>query len=160
MAVAVELSTAGIKMAYGVEEVAGTKPTTFKDIPGPKSIPDLNPEPSTYDVTNLNDTEWKRYIGGLKDVGGALGINFGMSQAFVDSWEAICKAYETAKAAGKRMWFEFYHPSLTNGFFFTGEPTPMGWSQAEVDSAWEVTVNVTPNGEIGWATAVAPTAAE
>ena len=84
---AVDLSTAGIKVGYGIEETAGTKPTKFINIPNPKSIPDTNPEPSTYDVTSLNDTTWKRYIQGLKDIGGALAITFGMSQVFLDSWD-------------------------------------------------------------------------
>ena len=76
---AVDLSTAGIKVGYAIEETAGQKPTKFTNIPNPKSIPDTNPEPSTYDVTSLNDTTWKRYIQGLKDIGGALAITFGMS---------------------------------------------------------------------------------
>ena len=157
MAKAVDLSTAGIHVGYAIETVAGTKPETFTDLPNPKSIPDFNPEPSSYDVTSLNDTEWKRYISGLKDVGGALGITFGMSELFKTIWTDLCGKYDTGKASGKRLWIEFYHPLLTDGFFFTGEPTELGWAAADVDSAWDTTVNVTPTGEIGWATAVVPT---
>lgn len=40
---AIDLSTAGIKVAYAIEETAGTKPTAFTNIPNPKSIPDTNP---------------------------------------------------------------------------------------------------------------------
>lgn len=156
---AVDLSTAGIKVGYAFEATANTKPSAFINIPNPKSIPDFNPEPSTYDVTSLNDTEYKRYIQGLKDVGGALGLSFGMSETFQELWETICTTFETNKAGGKRMWLEFYHPSLTKGFFFTCEPTSMGWSQTDVDSVWDVTVSVTPTGEIGWETAVSPTEA-
>ena len=36
---AIDLSTAGIKVAYAIEETAGTKPTAFTNIPNPKSIP-------------------------------------------------------------------------------------------------------------------------
>ena len=68
---AIDLSTAGIKVAYAIEETAGTKPTAFTNIPNPKSIPNTNPEPSTYDSTSLNATEWKTYVEGLKDMGGA-----------------------------------------------------------------------------------------
>lgn len=159
MAKAVDLSTAGIKVAYGIETTAGTKPTAFTNIPNPKSIPDFNPEVGTYDVTSLNDTEWKRYIQGLKDVGGALAITFGMSQVLLDLWEDICDEYETAIESDKRMWLEFYHPRLDKGFFFTCSPARMGWAASDVDSAWDTTVSVTPTGEIGWATAVAPTEA-
>lgn len=114
---AVDLSTAGIMVGYGIEEIAGTKPTKFINIPNPKSIPDTNPEPSTYDVTSLNDTTWKRYIQGLKDIGGALAITFGMSQVFLDLWDEICDEYEEGVETGKRMWIEFYHPKLNKAFF-------------------------------------------
>ena len=156
MAKAIDLSTAGIEVGYAFETTAGTKPTTFTSLPNPKSIPDFNPEPSTYDVTSLNDLEWKRYISGLKDIGGALGITFGMSETFQTMWATLCTTYETNKSASKRLWIEFYHPSLTKGFFFTAEPSDMGWSATDVDSVWDVTVNVTPTGEIGWAQAIDP----
>ena len=139
MAKAIDLSTAGIHVGYGIEANAGTKPSAFIDI--------------------LNDTEWKRYIEGLKDVGGALAITFGMSQVFLDMWEDICDKYETAIASDKRMWLVFYHPRLNKSFFFTCEPTRMGWAAADVDSAWDTSVSVTPTGEIGWAEAIEPKAA-
>lgn len=154
---AVDLSTAGIMVAYGIETVSGTKPAAFTNIPNPKSIPDFNPETGTYDVTSLNDTEWKRYINGLKDVGGTLAITFGMSQVLLDLWEKICTEYETAIVANKRMWIEFYHPSLDKGFFFTCSPARMGWAASDVDAAWDTSVSVTPTGEIGWAEAIKPT---
>ncbi len=55
------------------------KANTFTDIPNPKSIPDFNPEPSTHETTSLNAIEWKTYIQGLKDIGGAVSLKFGMS---------------------------------------------------------------------------------
>lgn len=159
MAKFIDLSTAGIHVAYGIETTAGTKPTAFTDIPNPKSIPDMNPETSSYDVTSLNDTIWKRYIDGLKDPGGALAITFGMSDGFLEMWEKICDDYETAIASDKRMWLEFFHPRLTQGFFMTCAPSRMGWAASDVDSAWDTTVSVTPTGEIGWAEPIEPTEA-
>lgn len=150
MARFIDLSTAGIHVAYGIEATEGTKPTVFNDIPNPKSIPDLNPQVSSYDVTSLNDTEWKRYIDGLKDVGGALQINFGMSDGFLGLWEDICDSYDEIKDTGKKMWFEFYHPRLSKAFFFTGAPTRMGWAASDVDQGWDTSVSITPNGNIGW----------
>ena len=159
MAKAIDLSTAGIHVGYAIEGTAGEKPAAFIDIPNPKSIPDFNPEVGTYDVTSLNDTEWKRYIEGLKDVGGALPITFGMSQVFLDMWEDICDNYATAIASDKRMWLVFYNPRLSKSFFFTCAPTRMGWAASDVDSAWDTSVSVTPTGDIGWATAIEPKAA-
>lgn len=149
---ALDLSTAGMAVGYAISE-DGAKPESFINIPNPKSIPDFNPEPSTLDTTSLNATEWKTSINGLKDVGGALGITFGMNQDFVTLWnDSIVEG-----SKGKTLWIEFYHPQLTDGFFFTAEPAPLGFSSASVDSVWDATANVTPTGNIGWSTAVKPT---
>ena len=98
MAVAIDLSTAGIRVGYAFEASSGTKPSSFTNLPNPKSIPDMNPEPNALDITSLNDTEWKRYMEGLKDMGGALGLTFGMSQEFFTLWENICDTDDTNKA--------------------------------------------------------------
>ena len=154
---AIDLSTAGILVGYGVETTAGTKPTSFTKVSSIKSLPDFNPEPSTLETTTLEATEWKTYIDGLKDPGGALGLVVNMTQAFATEWGGIVEAYETAAKADKKMWWEFYVPGLTDAFFFTGNPSPLGFAGAEVDSVLENTAYVTPNGNIGWATAVKPT---
>lgn len=159
MSVAVDLSTAGIHVGYGFESASGTKPTVFTDLPNPKSLADMNPEPSTYDTTSLNATEWKTYMAGLKDPGGALAIKFGMSQVLKDLWKELCDTYKTSIESGKRLWMEFYHPKLDEGFFFTCEPIDMGWAAADVDQQWEVEVKVIPTGEIGWDAAITPTEA-
>lgn len=154
---AVDLSTAGIRVGFAHESSSGSKPSAFTNLPNPKSIPDMNPEPNALDITSLNDTEWKRYMEGLKDMGGALGITFGMSQEFYTTWQNMCETAETNKATGKRVWFVFYVPGLADSFFMTVDPSRMGMPAAEVDSVLDVTVNVLPTGEIGWATAINPT---
>ena len=155
---AIELSTAGILLGYAVEQTAGTKPTAFTQIKGAKSLPDFNPEPSTLETTPLEATEWKTYIDGLKDPGGALSVTFNMTEDLQTTWDAIAEAYKTAAEAGKKTLWEFYIPGLTKAFFFTGNPSPLGFAGAEVDSVLENTAYITPNGNIGWATAVKPTA--
>lgn len=155
---AIELSTAGIQLGYGVEQTAGTKPTAFTQVKGAKSLPDMNPEPSTLETTPLEATEWKTYIDGLKDPGGALPVGFNMSEELQTTWDGIIEAYETAAEAGKKMWWEFYVPGLTKAFFFTGNPSPLGFAGAEVDSVLENTAYITPTGNIGWSTAIKPTA--
>ena len=154
---AIDLSTAGIRVGYAVETTAGTKPTAFTNLANPKSIPDMNPEPNTLDVTSLNDTEWKRYIPGLKDVGGAIGITFGASDAFHTTWKTLCESAATAKATGKSVWFVFYIPGYTESFFMTADPVMYGMPAAEVDAVLDVTVNIVPTGNFGWSTSVNPT---
>lgn len=158
MAVAIDLSTAGIRVGYAFEAASGTRPTSgYTNLPNPKSIPDMNPTPNALDVTSLNDTEWKRYIEGLKDMGGAIGITFGMTQAFYDLWDTICTTDDTNKATGKRTWLVFYVPGLTKSFFIPVDPARVGMPAAEVDSVLDVTVNVMPIGAPEWQTAVNPT---
>jgi hypothetical protein len=147
-----ELSTAGVLVKYCAEATAGTRPTTdYTTIPNIKSTPDLNPEPSNLEVTDLSDTEWKRYIPGLKDPGGALSFNANNTTAFQTAWATLVSAYETAKAASKAIWFEIMVPGLTNSFFFAGIPSALGLAAMEVDSPAEVTAYVTPNSVTGWA---------
>ena len=146
---AINLSTAGIHLYYAVEKTAGTRPTTksdYTDLAGVKSIPSLNPAPETLETTDLNQTEYKTYIDGLKDLGGALEFNFNLTQDLVDMWEGMMEAYETAKATNKSVWFLIDIPGLTNGLYFPGNPSSMGIPEAEVSSVLEITNYITPTG--------------
>lgn len=148
-----ELSTAGVLVKYIVEASAGVRPTTgYTTIPNIKSTPDLNPEPSGLEVTDLSDTEWKRYIKGLKDPGSALAFGAHNTSAFQTAWDTLVGAAETAAAASKATWFEIYVPGLSDSFFFTGTPSALGLSAMEVDAAAEIDAYVTPNSILGWET--------
>lgn len=149
-----ELSTAGVSVKYIVEATAGTRPTTgYTPIPNIKSTPSLNPEPSSIEVTDLSDEEWKRFIPGLKDPGGALAFMANNTTAFQTAWSTLVSAYESAAADGKATWFEIAIPSLTNSFYFAGIPSELGLEAMEVDSPAEINAYVTPNQVEGWATA-------
>lgn len=146
---AINLSTAGIHLYYAVEQTAGTRPTTksdYTDLVGIKTIPSLNPAPETLETTDLNQTEYKTYIDGLKDLGGALEFNFNLTQDLVDMWEEMMEAYETAKATNKAIWFLIDIPGLTNGLYFPGNPSSMGIPESEVSSVLEITNYITPTG--------------
>lgn len=148
-----EFSTAGITVHYAVETTAGTRPTSgFSVIAGIKSTPDFNPEPSTLEVTDLADTEWKRFIPGLKDVGGSLAFTANLTTAFKTAWEALVTASETARASGKATWFEIAIPDF-DSFYFAGYPTPLGVKGFNVDEVAEIDAYVTPNQIEGWASA-------
>lgn len=156
---AISLSTAGIKLGYAVETVKGTKPSAFTQIERAMSLPSINPQPENIDVTPLDATEWKEYIAGLKDTGGALAIRFSLNNEFVTKWGAFVSAYETGKESDFATWMVFYIPGMTNSFFFTCEPSALGFGGAEVNSHLEIEAYVTPTGNIGWDTKVEPTAA-
>lgn len=156
MSTPIDLSTAGIKFGYAVETTAGTKPAAFIRLQGASSLPELNPEPETYETTTLDATTFKTYVDGLRDTGGALQIKFNQSQVHLDEWKALVSAYQTTKAASKATWFVFYIPGLTDSFFFRGNPSSSQFGGAEVGNKLETTEYVTPTGDIGWATKVEP----
>lgn len=146
---AINLSTAGIHLYYAVESVKGTRPTTksaFKDLVGVKSIPSMNPAPDTLETTTLNETEYKTYIDGLKDLGGALEFTFNLTQELVDMWDTLMEEYTTGKASEKATWFYIDIPGLTKGMFFTGNPSSMGIPEAGVNAVLEITNYITPTG--------------
>lgn len=150
-----EFSTAGITLKYAVEATAGTRPTSgFTAIPGIKSMPEFNPEPSSLEVTDLSDTIWKRYIDGLKDPGGALGFLANFTSDFKTAWQAMYTAAETALATNKATWFEIAIPNM-DSFYFAGRPSELGFGGAEVDAVAEVTAYITPNQVAGFAAASA-----
>ena len=89
---AINLSTAGIQLLYAVETTAGTRPTTasaYTRIKGVKSTPSLNPAPDTLETTTLDETEYKTYIDGLKDLGGSLEFTFNLTEELIDDWETL-----------------------------------------------------------------------
>lgn len=148
---AIELSSAGVSVQYAVETTAGTRPTSgYKKITGIKSTPDLNPEASSLDVTDLSDLEWKRYIGGLKDPGGALAFNANNTEQFQTDWAELVDEYNTAKSGGLGMWFAIVVPGLTKSFYMSVEPQPLGLSAIEVDSVLEIEAYASPKKIDGW----------
>jgi len=149
---AMELSTAGVLLKYAVETTAGTRPTTgYTQVPSIKAIPDFNPEPESLEVTDLSDTEWRRYIAGLKDPGGALSFTANLTTAFKTAWETLVTAAETAATTSKATWFEIMVPNF-GSFYFAGIPSPLGMSAMDVNAVLEIEAYVTPNQIEGWDT--------
>lgn len=145
---ALELTTIGIKLGYAAETTAGTKPSTFTDIPNITSIGEMSAQPDQLDCSNLADT-WKRYVQGQKDSGGNIAVGANFTKAFLTLWNTIVSAYATAHAAGKAMWFEVEVTGF-GAFYFTGEPAEMGLPGIEVNQVFAGTVNITPNSIAGW----------
>lgn len=150
---AVYLSTIGVHLKYAVEATAGTRPTSgYIDLVGVKSIPALTSAPDNLETTTLNETEYKTYIPGLKDLGGALSFTFNLSQDLKDAWDTLVTAYNTGVAANKETWFEVVVPGLTESLFFKGVPSPMGLPEMGVNSVAEVENSITPTNAPIWAT--------
>ena len=148
---AIDLSTAGVSVNWAVETSAGKMPTTgFTKLPGIKAIPDINPEPSSLDSTTLDATEWKTYISGLKDPGGALAFTANNTEEFQTAWAALVEAAQTGTETNMATWFAIIIPGLTQAFCFSGDPSPLGLSAIEVDAVLEVDAYITPTAISGW----------
>lgn len=142
---AINLSTAGIQLLYAVETTEGTRPTSgYTRIKGIKSTPSLNPSPESLETTTLDETEYKTYIDGLKDIGGAIEFTFNLTEELITAWDALITAYEAGKAANKATWFTIVVPGLTKSFYFTGNPSSMGLPETSVSSVLEITNYITP----------------
>ena len=142
---AIDLSTAGVQLWYAVETTKGTRPTTgYTRIFGIKSTPSLNAAPDTLETTTLDELEYKTYIDGLKDLGGALEFTFNLTEDLIDAWDTLMSAYEAAKAAEKATWFTIVVPGLSDSFYFTGNPSNMGLPETSVNSVLEITNYITP----------------
>jgi hypothetical protein len=147
----IALSTAGVTFGYAVETSKGTRPTTgYTNIPDVKEVPEMNPEPETLETTTLAETEFKTYIEGLKDLGGALSFLANYTTDLETVWAALVDAYKTAKTDGKSVWFEVKHPGLTKSVFFTGQPSAMGLPAMGVNAVLETNLYITPTNAPVW----------
>lgn len=142
------MSTLGIRLFYGVEKTKNVRPTTKADyieLKGIKSIPSLDAAPDTLETTDMNQTSYKTYINGLKDLGGALDFTFNLSQEFVNKWDSLMEAYEAARTTGLHTWFMIDLPELEEAYYFVGEPAELGLPELGVNEVAEATVHITPN---------------
>lgn len=153
---AIAMSTAGVTVNYAVEATAGTRPTTgYIKIPSIKSVPEMNPSPETLETTDLSQTEFKTYVEGLKDLGGALAFLANFTTELEEAWATLVGAYKTAKDDGKAVWFEIRHPGLEKSVFFTGQPSAMGLPAMAVNSVLETNLYITPTNAPTWQTKAA-----
>ena len=144
------VSTAGMYLKYCAEGTKGVRPTSgYTIIPGVKVIPAIFNDPNMLQSTCLSATKNHTYIRGLDDSGGAIQLTVNDYAAFRTAWETCVSAYATAVAADKGMWFEIcYQPgSDLDSFYFPGEPLPLGFGGADVDSVLENNLNIAPQGD-------------
>ena len=148
------ISTAGMIVRYCVESTAGTRPTSgYTEIPGCKAIPALWNDPNMLQSTPLAARKNHTYIPGLGDSGGSVAITVNDYKEFRTAWNTCVSAY-AALTGGKTMWFEIaYQTSDMDSFFFPGEPLPLGFGGAEVDSVLENNANIAPQGDYLFAAA-------
>ena len=151
------ISTLGSLTGYAVETTAGVKPTTFKMLHRINASDEIAIETETIDASALEDMI-ERTIAGRGSTGGTFGVTVNVTDETITEWETLIQEYETAKTAGKAMWYEEYFPSLEKAFFTKIDPpTVIPKPAREQNGLLTVTMTLTINEYVGPATAVVPT---
>lgn len=155
-----EVSTAGIKISYCVEQTAGVRPTsgyqekesgaTLNIAEYVTGISGLTADFEQYDVTPLAETERHRFVKGLQGNDGNLSLSCNINPTSRNDWGLIVSAYE-ALTGGKGMWFAFTLPGDTQSAYFRCIPCPMGFPDVESASAVQGAVQLIENQYAGWA---------
>lgn len=113
-------STLGVTLSYGVETVAGQKPTEFKLLTRINDIPEITVTPEAIDASTLEDKTTKN-IAGRDTVTDTLGIVVNKTNETIKEWKDLITEYK-ALTDGKRMWFQEITPGITEAEFFVAQP--------------------------------------
>ena len=144
----VDISTAGIIVAYAFETTANTRPTTgWTHIPGIKSIPSLNEQPNMIDTTTLDELATRVGVPGLKGLPTGTNFTASWTDALIKQWADVMSKYETAKSSGKQMWITVVVPGITDAFYFSAIPSALDLPAAGVEAAAEIDIYITPTSE-------------
>jgi hypothetical protein len=150
------LSTLEVGFAYAVETTAGTKPAAFTQLERCNSVGGISLSTEQIDVSALEDTISK-YTAGRTDSGGTWNATFNVNDEVITQLEGMIEASATAKAAGKRTWFEVYSPYLTKAFFVVAEPpAKLPLPETGQNEAWTMEIELVINEYVGLDTKVVP----
>lgn len=151
------VSSLGITVSYGIETVAGDKPSTFKLLNRINAIGGITIEPETIDASALEDLV-ERSVAGRGTTGGTFPITINLTDETIAEWHELIDAYKEM-TPGLRMWFQISSPYLTNAFYVAGQPPleiPMpDMSQNELLTA---ELPITIDEYVGMSEKVAPAA--
>ena len=152
---AIAISSIGAKVSFAFESTPGTRPTEgYTKLPGIKEIPEMNPTPDTLETTSMDNTEYRTYIDGLKDLGGALTFTANFTQELYDLYNdastGIIKKWDDAKKVGNAMWLCIDINGLKESCYLSVTPSKLGMPAASVNSVMEISLYFTPAGEPVW----------
>lgn len=115
------VSTLGVILSYGVETVAGQKPSLFKQLPRVNSISGIELDIEEIDSSALEDYQ-ARTIAGRQSTGGDWGVTFNFTNETIPLIETMMEEASTGLASGKRTWYQVSAPNLNKAFFVVGQP--------------------------------------
>ncbi len=115
------LSTLGVTLSYGVENLADTKPSTFTLLNRINSIAGITLSAETIDASALEDLA-ERSVAGRQTSGGTWSVTVNYTDETATEWLNLIEAYNTAQKNSLRMWFQVSHPTLAQSFFVAAQP--------------------------------------
>ena len=153
------LSTLGITFSYGVETVAGQKPTTFKPLTRINEIAEITVEPESIDASALEDSK-TRNVAGRDTITDSVAVTVNRTAETIKEWTDLIAAYK-GLTGSKRMWFQEITPGLSDAEFFVAQPPSIlpisGKSQNELLT---MEINLIIEEMIGTSAKVEPTPGE
>lgn len=114
------LTSLGVKVGYGAEETAGTKPASLTTLTRINSIGEISMDSEAIDVSALEDYV-TRYKAGRANPSETIEVVVNVTDETVTAWEGVITAYE-ALTGGKGMWLEIVVPDLTKAFWIKFQP--------------------------------------
>lgn len=153
------ISTLGVKLGYAVETTKGQKPAAFTLLERINSIGEISLTPEKIDASALEDMA-TRYVAGRSDTSGNFDVTINFTSETEAAWTSVISAYN-ALTNGKRMWFEVYIPTMSDGCFVVAQPPQkLPLSSIAQNGLLTVTISLALEEYVGWDTAVEPTAAQ
>lgn len=152
-------STLGVTFSYGVETVAGTKPSSFKLLTRINNIGEVTVEPESIDASALEDAQ-TRNIAGRDTVSDTMAVEVNKTNETIKEWEDLITAYK-GLTGGKRMWFQTIVPGFEKAEFVVAQPpSKLPISSKEQNSLLTMTINLIIEEMIGSDESVTPTSGE
>ena len=115
---------------------------------GITSIPEIGGAPETFETTSLDNTEYKTYVNGLKDTGGALQLQANDTPEFRTAVKDLITAQEDG---GVEFAIDIPEP-VGEYMTFDGEAAPLCFGGAEINGVLTTSLYVTPKSEPKWNT--------
>lgn len=124
------LTTLGVRLAYGLETSAGVKPANsgsgssivyaFTELSRINEIGGVAIDVENIDTSALVDAI-TRYKPGRADTGGTFPVTVNITSETIAEWKTLISAYKN-RGNGLRMWFQVWHPELSDAFFIVAAP--------------------------------------
>ena len=132
------LSTLGMVFCYGT---GTTKPASagLTELTRINSIGGISLSVESIDASAITDAITRR-IAGRADTDETLNVTVNVTSATITEWTTLISAY-AALTGESQMWFELYHPSLTQAWWFKATP-PTKIPQPEVGQNELLTVEM------------------